>query len=194
MSAFGDYAPDRMSLMNTSTAVSVEAQFNPTQLDEDLAVNWNKLAVLGLSHMPLQYQQTDNHAMSFELAFRAWDKNPTSRLADIHYKRRFLLSLCYPSRNSPATVVGGAPPRVLFVWPSSLAGGFVSLTSVIKKLHLSHTFFNRKGDSVHFSCKVDLEEIRDFRLYSEDVLTMGTARSGQLAPGQSTGGASDGTG
>ena len=47
---------------------------------------------------------------------------------------------------------------------------------------------------MHYSLKVDIEEIRDFRLYSEDVLSMGTQRSGQSAPGQSTGGANDGTG
>jgi len=187
------FTPDRMSLMNLNTAVSVEAQFNPTELDEDLEVHWNRLAVLGLSHMPLQYQQTGNQTFSFELAFRAFDDRG-NRLGDIHYARRFLLSLCYSSRNSPATIVGGSPPRVLFVWPSSLAQGFVSLTCVISKLHGKHTLFNRKGDPVHFGFKVDVEEVRDFRIYSEDVLSMGTARSGQVAPGQSTGGANDGTG
>ncbi len=181
--------PARMTLMNVSTGQTIEAQFNPTELDEDLTVNWNKLAVLGLSHMPQQYQQTDNHGFSFELAFRAWDDTGKNRLDDIQLARRFLLSLCYSSRNSPATVVGGAPPRVLFIWP-----GLVSMTCVIKKLHGHHTLFNTNGDPVHYSVKVDLEEIRDFRLYSEDVLAMGTQRSGQVAPGQSSGGANDGTG
>jgi hypothetical protein len=195
----GKYTPARMSIMNVNTAVSIEAQFNPTELDEDLGVDWNRLAVLGLSHKPMQYLQTDNEKFSFELAFRGSAKPSgnfpvaASGNPDVAYARRFLKSLCYSSRNSPATIVGGAPPRVLFVWPSSTVVGFISLTCVITHLHFHHTLFAKAGDPSHFGCKVDIEEIRDFRLYSEDVLSMGTARSGQSEPGQSTGGASDGT-
>ncbi len=186
--------PARMTIMNISNGDALGfdaaggAQFNPTELEEDLTVNWNKLAVLGLSHMPLQYQQTDNHALSVDLAFRAWDDTGANRIVSIQAARRFLLSLCYSSRNSPATVIGGAPPRCLFVWPT-----LIEFVCVVKKLHFHHTLFNTQGAPVHFSCKVDVEEIRDFRLYSEDVYTMGTQRAGQAAPGQSTAGANNGS-
>lgn len=186
--------PARMTIMNIVTGAALDfdalhgAQFNPTELDEDLTVNWNKLAVLGLSHMPLQYQQTDNHALSVDLAFRAFDDTGKNRLADVQRARRFLLSLCYSSQGSPATVIGGAPPRVLFVWPT-----LIELVCVVKKLHFHHTLFNTQGAPVHFSCKVDLEEIRDVRLYSEQVRDMGTQRSGQVVPGQPTGGANNGS-
>jgi hypothetical protein len=172
--------PARMSLSNLSTSQSViqtlEAQFNPTQLRETIVVNYARLAVLGLSHKPLQYQNTDNHTFPIELAFRAYDAKG-NRLDDNKAARRFLMSLCYPRRGS-STVTGGAPPRLLFVWP-----GLMSLVAVITKLEFEHTLFNFLGDPVHSSAKIDLEEIRDVRLFSEDVLAQGTLRSGNLAPG-----------
>lgn len=168
------YKPARMSLTNLATATGIEAQFNPTELEESLAVNWNRLAVLGLSHKPKQYQQTDNHEFEFELAFRAWD-DTGNRLDDIALSRRFLLSLCYSSRASAGSgVSGGAPPRVLFVWPK-----LVSLTATINKIRIKHSAFNKEGDPIHFAAKIELDEIRDARLYSEDVYLNGTIRSSQ---------------
>lgn len=183
---FPQFTPDRMSVMNVATGDVLDVQYNPTELDEELAINWNKLAVLGLSHMPQQYQQTDNHGFEFELAFRAWDASG-NRLDDIQQMRRQILSWGYSMRNNVATVVGGAPPRLLFVWPT-----LVSMTCVMKKVHFKHTFFNRGATPVHSSARITLEEIRDFRLYSEDVLALGTQRSGQAAPGQNTGGSTYG--
>lgn len=157
--------PSKMWLFDLRSTSQLQAQFNPTELQETIAVNWNKLAVLGFSHMPQQYQQTDNHGFSFELAFRAIDADG-NRLDDLTYARKFLLSICYPSRSSPS------PARVLFVWPK-----LVSLTSVVRKLEFKHAQFNRAGDPVVTSAKLTLEEIRDVRLYAEDVLDVGTQRS-----------------
>lgn len=168
-------APQRMSLTNVSTTDSIEAEFNPEELEEAIAVNYARLAVLGLSHEPLQYQRTGNHGFDFDLALRAYDESG-NRVADIQYHRRFLLSLCYPRRGA-GNVVGGAPPRVLFVWPN-----LASLTAVITSLKMKHTLFGRDGTPYHSAIKVGIEEIRDFRLFSEDVLKMGTQRSGTTNP------------
>lgn len=166
--------PARMYIVDTSRPASPDAtltaQFNPTELEETLAVNWNKLAVLGLSHMPLQFQQTDNHGFSFEFAYHAID-DEGNKLASIAQARRFLLALCYPSRGAKS-VTGGAPARALFVWPK-----LASITCVVRKLAFKHTMFNTEGDPVVFSAKATLEEIRDGRLYAEDVRKSGTIRT-----------------
>lgn len=169
-------APSRMSLTNVSTTQTVQAQFNPTELKEKLTVNYARLAVLGLSHKPLQYQQTDNHAFDFELALRVYQDGQNQSVT-IQMIRRFLLSLCY-SRRGAANVVGGAPPRVLFVWPN-----LASLTSVVTTLEFTHTLFGLDGTPYHSTVKVGIEEIRDFRLYSEDVLATGTQRPGTSSTG-----------
>jgi contractile injection system tube protein len=149
---------------------TIDAQFNPTELEETLSVNWGKLAVLGLSHMPLQYQQTDNHGFSFELAFHAV-VDQSAQLFTIARARRFLLALGYPTRRSQS-VATGAPPRALFFWPQ-----LASITCVLRKVTFKHTLFNQQGDPIMFTAKVTLEEIRDARLYADEVLESGTIRS-----------------
>lgn len=185
--------PTRMTIVNLARPGSpgsadntLTAQFNPSELEETLSVNWNKQAVLGLSHMPLQYQQTDNHGFSFELVFHAADDTlvplrPShsgavhnaagSSLDAIARARLFLLACCYPSRGG-ATVATGAPPRLLFLWPQ-----LATLTCVLRKVAIKHTLFNKKGAPVVFAAKLTIEEIRDVRLYSEDVFAGVTARS-----------------
>jgi hypothetical protein len=166
--------PARMSIANVATGESVEAQFNPTDFEEALEVNWARQTVPGLSHQPLQFVNTGNAKFTLELNFEVQD--PTSDIDQIHLARRFLQSLCYPRRGAE-DVVGGGPPRALFVWP-----GVISLTCVVTALSFKYGRFNVEGTPVQFMAKVTLEEIRDVRLISEDVLADGTQRSG-AAPG-----------
>lgn len=162
--------PARMSIANVSSGDSIEAQFNPTEFEEALEVNWARQTIPGLSHQPLQYVNTGNKKFTLELNFEALD--PTTDLAQIHRDRRFLESLCY-ARRGAGDVLSGGPPRALFVWPN-----VVSLTCVITSLSFKHSRFNLDGTPVQFTAKLGLEEIRDMRLFSEDVLANGTQRSG----------------
>ncbi len=166
--------PARMSIANVSTGESVDAQFNPADFEEALEVNWARQTVPGLSHQPLQFVNTGNAKFTLELNFEVQD--PTTDLEQIHLGRRFLQSLCYPRRGAE-DVIGGGPPRALFVWP-----GVISLTCVLTALSFKYGRFNLDGMPVQFTAKVTLEEIRDVRLLSEDVLADGSQRSG-AAPG-----------
>jgi hypothetical protein len=167
--------PARMSIANVSTGASIDAQFNPTEFEEALEVNWARQTVPGLSHQPLQFIHTGNAKFTLELNFEAQD--PTTSLDEIHRSRRFLQSLCYPRRGAD-DVIGGGPPRALFVWPN-----VVSLTCVVTALSFKYGRFNLDGTPVQFTAKVTLEEIRDVRLLSEDVLQNGTQRSGRATEG-----------
>ena len=162
--------PARMAIANVSTGDSVDAQFNPAEFEEALEVNWARQTVPGLSHQPLQFVNTGNVKFTLELNFEAQD--PAADLDQLLRARRFLQSLCYPRRGA-ADVVGGGPPRALFVWPT-----IVSLTCVITSLTFKYSRFNLAGTPVQFTAKVGLEEIRDVRLLSEDVLANGSQRSG----------------
>jgi hypothetical protein len=162
--------PARMSIANVSSGDSVEAQFNPNELEEALEVNWTRQTVPGLSHQPLQFVNTGNVKFTMELNFEVQD--PTTDLETIHRARRFLQSLCYPRRGAE-DVVGGGPPRALFVWP-----GVISLTCVVTALSFKYDRFNLEATPVQFTAKLTLEEIRDVRLLSEEVLADGSQRSG----------------
>ena len=160
----------RMLLVNMTTTKELDVQFNPAELDESLQVNYNHLKVLGLSHEPQQYQNTGNHSFDFELAYRVYDEGNNCRNDNL-YARKFLLSLCYPMRGAQ-TIVGGAPPRVKFIWPN-----LADLACIITKVSFHHSFFGIDGTPYHFGAKVSIEEIRDMRLTSEDVIRYGTQRS-----------------
>jgi len=166
--------PARMSIANVATGDSVEAQFNPSEFEEALEVNWTRQTVPGLSHQPLQFVNTGNVKFTLELNFEVQD--PATDLETVHQGRRFLQSLCYPRRGAE-DVVGGGPPRALFVWPN-----VISLTCVVTALSFKYGRFNLEGTPVQFTAKVTLEEVRDVRLLSEDVLADGSQRSG-AAPG-----------
>ena len=56
--------PPKCVLVNVSTAESIECLFNPTELTEKVEVNWSRLAVPGLSHQVLQFQNTGNRQLS----------------------------------------------------------------------------------------------------------------------------------
>ena len=167
--------PARMSIANVSTGDSIEAQFNPTEFEEAIEVNWARQTVPGLSHQPLQFVHTGNTKFTLELNFEAQD--PTTSLDEIHYTSRFHQSQYYPRRGAE-DVVGGGPPRALFVWPS-----VISLTCVVTALSFKYARFNLDGTPIQFTAKVTLEEVRDVRLLSEDVLADGTQRSGSAKGG-----------
>ena len=160
--------PARMSIANMTTGDSIEAQFNPTEFEETLEVNWARLTVPGLSHQPLQFINTGNAKFSLELYFDATGLESDS----FALPRRFLQSLCYPKRGAQ-DVIGGGPPRALFIWPE-----IISLSCVLTGLSFKHKRFNVDGAPSQYTAKLSLEEIRDVRLLSEDVLANGTARSG----------------
>lgn len=161
--------PRRMSVASIVTGESIEAQFNPTELEEAIEVKWGRPEIPGLSHQPMQFGHTGNDRFSFDLNFDALD--PTTSLDEILSARRFLLSLCYPGRGA-SSVTSGGPARVLFVWPN-----LVSLTCVLTTLGIRYHRFNSDGTPIQFTCRVSVEEIRDVRLFAEDVRDSGTQRS-----------------
>jgi len=183
--------PLRMSFTNLNNGRSLEAQFNPEELDELLVASWNNLTVAGMSHQPSQYSHTENHEFDFTLFFDAYDNgggacvtnDPSilgtqsnssrtqNRLADITLARNYLLSLFY-SPVGAQDVSGGAPPRFLFVWPN-----LVSLTCKIGRCRIKHKRFNLDGQSTFFQAEVTISEIRDTRLHSDEVFFDGTFRN-----------------
>lgn len=164
--------PRKMSLADISNGDFIEAQYNPVKLKRKIQVVWNKLKVLGHSHEPLQYSNTSNVSFAFDLAFSCWDDraSPVQMAKIIDNAQRFLQSLCYSKRGGQ-DIVSGAPPRVLFVWPK-----LVSLTARIEEIEIEDTDFNVEGASIRFTASIKLEEIRDARLFSEDVRATGMRR------------------
>lgn len=175
MSFVGDLTarPPRLSFTNLRSGETVEMPFMPETLEEEIAVNYAMQSIVGMSHQAHQYAYTGNYGIKgLELFFRATTEAEAEL---IHDGRKFLFALTLSPRGVE-TVRDGAPPRILFFWPQ-----LISMTCVLRNLRIRHEKFNRMGLSTVFRATVDLEEIRDVRLTSEDVRQLGTQRSGSGA-------------
>lgn len=159
----------RMCITNLSTGLTFEAQFNPTEFSENIEVNYSRHTVPGLSHQVMQYVNTNNETFEMELFFVADTREQAIRnLAN----RRLLSSYCYPKRQQDA-LIGGGPPRLLFVYPT-----FISLTCVMVSVSFTYQRFSPSGIPIQFTAGITLEEMRNVRLLSEDVTNQGTLRAG----------------
>jgi hypothetical protein len=159
-----------MWLTDLNTTEEREAQYNPSEIEETLSVNYARLAIMGLSHKPMQYQNTDNLSLDFTLVFRAFD-DTGNRVNDMKEMKKFLYSLCYSPR-SAGSIIGGAPPRVLFIFPN-----LASLTCKITQLKYKTLLQALDGSPTMSEAKITIEEIRDTRLFSEDVREYGIQRA-----------------
>ena len=161
--------PPRGILGNLDSGVDLEFQYNPDELEETVEVHFNKAAPQGLSHEVLQFKNTSNHVVKFDLTF---DGLTSDGSYDTLAARRFLLASVVPRAGS-GNVASASTPTMHFFWP----GEMFSLTCVVTKLQIKHKRFD--GDSLattHLVASVTVEEKRSERMTSEDVAKIGTMR------------------
>ncbi len=161
--------PARMSLIKLSTGDELFAQFNPTEFEEEVAVTFQRQKILGLSHTNMQYSNTENWQSPLKMHWEAFDDSG-NKLDNLLAARRFIHSLCYGPRGAQ-DIVGGAPSRVLFIWPSLL-----SMLTFVTKIKFKFTQFNLNGAPVRADAEISIEEARVLKLFSEDVADEGTFR------------------
>ena len=167
-------APPRMRIFNLRTNERFVLQFNPSQFSERLQVNYARPSVLGQSHQELQYLNTANLVIPMQFFFYSADQAAHAKGQDA---KKFLHALCYPVSGADS-IVGGAPPRALVVWPNVL-----SLTTKLTMLVTNNQRFNIKGELVQFTANVTFEEMRDVRWTSEDARILGLRRTGEVPGG-----------
>jgi hypothetical protein len=155
-----------LTIGNLATRQFIVTQYTPLRLSEEVSAEFERLKVLGLSHQPLQYSGTTNHKVSFPLDFHGAPGLGQTAAE----QRRFLLSNCYPSRSS-RNVKATGPSGIVFDWPN-----LFSLVCAQISVKFDHDLFNRDGSPLKFTAQVTFEELRDVRLYAEDVARLGTVR------------------
>ena len=166
-------SPIRGELCNLRTGEAIEFLLNPTNFSEQVRVNYNRLQIPGLSHQVLQFVSTGNATLPIEFYLdKFFAGSVGAEDADILNFKRFLQALTVPSAGAE-DVVGGGPPRALFIWP-----GLVSLTCVLTSLEFKYEQFDVFGDIVIYRARTTFEEIRDVRITSEEIRDIGSERGG----------------
>lgn len=173
----------KVTLVNLRTMEEQPVLANPTELETAIDVGWNNLIVPGLSHEPMQYKNTGN--VGFTLTLECSEFDFDSIVLDDH--ERFLTSLCYPEYDANS-ILEGAPPRVLVVWPKVL-----SMQIVVMSLRIKRTQFASDGRALRFVATVAVAEIRDVRLSAGDVRTQGLRRSTSSSSGTTPTGTGNGS-
>ena len=156
--------PPRCALVNVSTAEAIECLFNPKDLTEKIDVNWSRLAVPGLSHQVLQFQNTGNRQLSgVEFYLDRFFAAAGETDADLLDFRAFLRALTVPPEGTegvPAT----SPPRVLFIWPE-----VITIECVIASVEFQYKQLAVDGTALVYTATVGFEEILDARVTSEEL-------------------------
>ena len=154
--------PPRCVLVNVTTGESMECLFNPTQLSEKVQVNWNRLAVPGLSHQVLQFQSTGNRQISgVEFYLDRFFAAEQPGDVDILDFRAFVRALTVPPEGTEG-VVDTAPPRTLFIWP-----GVLTVEAVVTGVEFQYRQVAVDGTVLVYAATVTFEEILDARVTSE---------------------------
>jgi hypothetical protein len=155
--------PPRCVLVNVASGESMECLFNPTQLTEKVSVNWNRLAVPGLSHQVMQYQSTGNRqvgGVEFYMDAYFAAEQPTD--VDILEFRAFLRALTVPPLATEG-VAATVPPRTLFIWPNVL-----TIETVVTDLEFQYRQFGIDSRVLVYTATCSFEEVLDVRVTSEE--------------------------
>lgn len=165
--------PIRGELCNLRTGEAIGFLLNPTEFSEQVRVNYNRLQIPGLSHQILQFVSTGNATLPVEFYL---DKIFAGQIhpddPDILDFKRFLQALTVPVGGAE-DIVGGGPPRALFIWP-----GLVSLTCVLTSLEFRYERFDIFGEVLIYRARTTFEEIRDVRITSDEIRELGSERGG----------------
>jgi hypothetical protein len=152
-------SPPKCLLVNVTSNETMACLFNPTQLVERVGVNWNRVAVLGLSYQPLQYQSTSNRQLpGVEFYVDKFFAAQAPGDPDIDDVRNFLRALTVP----PASAEMAPPPRVLVIWPKVLV-----IETVLTELEFQYRAFAGDGSALLYTATCAFEEILDARVTSE---------------------------
>lgn len=155
-----------VTIGNLATGEFIIAQYSPMKVSEELSSMFEELKVLGLSHQPLQYSGTTNHKLSLALEFHG----APSLQQTAAQQRRFLLANHYPARASRDGRSTG-PSGIVVDWPNLFSLVCAQMTTKIE-----HTVFLPSGAPQRFEATLTFAELRDVRLYAEDVSRIGTVR------------------
>lgn len=161
--------PSPLTLGNLETGETMDAQYNPDLVDDQLDAAYAHQVIPGLSHELLQYTNTKNVSLSFDIGFDILGDD-TLNANNI---KGFIDQFMYQQR-SASSVGTGSPPRLLIIWPN-VYSMTCKLTS--RKIAMRRFDLTLANDWFVFSLK--LEEARVTRLFSEDVRTMAGLRTGQ---------------
>lgn len=139
---------DPPSISKPGTYVGV--QYNPTEIESGVDVDWNRLKSPGGHYAHMHFAATNNFVMEFELYFSAFNREDLARITEA---RNNLHAWCQPEYDDGWSI---GPPRLWCEW----AGSF-RFQCYLVECKFKHLKFALNGDTTRYSAKIKLEEAAD---------------------------------
>lgn len=140
----------------TNTDNRVVAAFNPTEFEQSVPTDWNRMVAPGGSFSRIHFLSTRNYTVDLELYWTAF----TSLEADIADKaRKQLLAWNYPEFNESGWSLG--PSRIHFIWPGPEGQPVTDMTCYMIDLRVKNLRFARDGRVMRWTASMKLEEALD---------------------------------
>jgi len=141
-----------VSIASVDTGISVDAQYNPKELQVDLSVAWqnnpqsNKSPEKGIQ---LEFTGAQGRTMSLELMFDGYENNQSiaGKVATLNTMAS-VISPADPDENKRR------PHRCVVTWGSTVP----NFRCVIESLSTKYTMFSDKGVPLRATCTVKLKE------------------------------------
>lgn len=152
--------PARFSVINLATNEEVVAQLNPTEFDDEVGAEWNRLTTPGAWHERMHFGHTSNYVVPMDLYFAALTEVDYVRITRA---RNHIKSWCYPQAAS-ADSLGKGPPRLLATWPVVF-----SIECYLIRCKIKYQRFAPDGRCTRFVASVQFEDCSETRQTSEHV-------------------------
>lgn len=168
-------------LMPNREAETLFAQFNPTELQKDIRVNYASVLPRRATHETLNYVGTQSQTIPLELFFTGIDRNRTqswgklrklsnaSSAGALSEPERFLESCCYGDTDDKMFV----PPTLIFDWPR-----IIRIRCKITRLRFRWQHFSMlDGSGLVLIARLTLKEVPgQWRIQGGRVRQMGAIR------------------
>jgi hypothetical protein len=160
-------AAPKGTLSNLETGETIPFQFNPTEIQIALGVDWKASASPGASFERLQFANRKNDVITFKLQLdgKSRGAQPVSDMM------AFVASLMAPD-DADLDIKTAAPPRVLFRFPA-----FISVETVLPKCTMRVKRFDfTTGAPDYVEMDMELLERRTKRIGSQTIRRLGFIR------------------
>lgn len=160
-------AAPKGTLSNLETGETIPFQFNPTEIQIALGVDWKGSASPGASFERLQFANRKNDVYTFKIQLDGKSRGAPS----VTDWLAFVASLMAPD-DADLDIKTAAPPRVLFRFP-----GFISVETILPKCTIKAKRFDiTTGTPDYVDVDIELIERRTKRLGSQTIRRLGFIR------------------
>ncbi len=145
------------------TDISVEAQYNPKELQIDKSVPWQKHNKANANGLQLEFTGAEGRTMSVDLLFDGYEEKES-----ILSKVSTLETLATVRDESSTQDAMRRPHHCVVVWGTVMGGGDSKFKCVIEQISTKYTMFSHDGIPLRATVTLKLKEAERLSMAASD--------------------------